>query len=137
MSIRADWRLSELLDAGDDPFETIIMSSGLSVDLTGSEADLQDGIKRTLRVEEQLFAKGVTCSMKDEGQDCLTCTHFTARREDRRSRLCLIGRDQRVIENAHARKMAPLRELATLADDLSETGHLAEEYAELLTAAGR
>lgn len=136
MSIRADWRLSELADLADDPFDTVVLSSGLAVDLTGSKRDIEQGISRSLQMEQALYSRGVTCEMKEGGQDCLTCPMFTPRPEEQRARLCLLGRDQRMIEKAHIARMAPLRELAQRVEGWSEIGHLDEELSELLTAVG-
>lgn len=134
--IKADWRLSELIESADDPFDTMIFSSGLRVDLTGSEDDLYEGVKASLALEEELFDRGVTCAIKDEGQDCLTCTHFTAKTDETRAPLCLLGRDQRTIEKELGARKEPVRELAGRVDEWSEMGHLDDEYAELLTAVG-
>lgn len=134
--IKADWRLAELIETADDPFDTMIFSSGLWVDLTGSEDEVFEGIKQSLDLESALFDRGIVCAMKDEGQDCLTCQHFTARSDEARSPLCLLGRDQRTIEKEYQARKEPVRELAGRVDEWSEIGHLSDEYAELLTAVG-
>ena len=138
MSVRSEWRLRELLFGEDDPFDSVILSSGLSVDLTGSEEELFDGIRQTLELESRLFNHGVTCDLKDAGQDCLTCSEYVADRlEEKRAPLCRLGRDQRVIEERYKEARAePFMELANVADELSEIGHIEPEYAELLTHAG-
>lgn len=135
-SVRADWRLAELEDDGDDPFDTVILSAGLDVDLDGPEAGLYEAIRRTLHIESRLYNQGIECTLKEQGQDCLTCPEFTARPDQQRAPLCLIGRDQKVIERADVVRRLPLKELAGFAEELSEIGHLPEEYAELLTARG-
>jgi hypothetical protein len=134
--IKADWQLASLVETADDPFETMIYSSGLRVDLTGSEEGIHAALRRSLDLEGHLFNLGVTCPLKDGGQDCLTCTSFTPRDEEARSRLCVLGRDQRVIEKEAQARKAPLRELAGRVDEWTELGHLSDEYAELLTAVG-
>lgn len=134
--IKADWQLSALADLPDDPFDTVVLSTGLTVDLTGSKQEIEAGLSRSLQMEGALFSRGITCELKDGGQDCLTCTSYTSSPEEPRSRLCLLGRDQRMIEKAHDVCVAPLREIADRAEDWSEAGHLTPEYAELLTAVG-
>lgn len=134
--IKADWRLAELLESADDPFDTMIFSSGLRVDLTGSDEEVFEGLKRSLSIEGSLYNKGVVCALKDEGQDCLTCPSFTARSDETRAPLCLVGRDQRTIEKEIEARREPVRELAGRVDEWSEMGHLNDEYAELLTAVG-
>lgn len=134
--IKADWRLAELAEQADDPFDTMILSSGLRVDLTGSEDDIYEGVRQSLGLEERLWRKGVTCELKDEGQDCLTCPAFTQREDEARAPLCLLGRDQRTMERELAARKEPLRELAGRVDEWTEIGHLSDEYAELLTANG-
>ncbi len=96
MGIQADWRLAELEAESDDPFDTVILTSGLSIDLTAGEDAVYDGLRQTLQIESRLFNRGVTCSLKDGGQDCLTCEEFS--REGERAALCALGRDQRVIQ---------------------------------------
>lgn len=134
--IKADWRLAELIESADDPFDTMIFSSGLRVDLTGSDDEVFAGLRRSLGLEAALFNKGVVCELKDEGQDCLTCPAFTARSDETRAPLCLLGRDQRTIEKEMQARREPVRELAGRLDEWTELGHLNDEYAELLTAVG-
>ncbi len=142
MSVRAQWRLAELLDTDDgNPFDTVILSAGLRVDLTGTEDEMFRGLRRTLELESRLYGKGITCELKDGGQDCLTCPMYAGDRpEEEREPLCRLGRDQRVIEaqleGVKADRNAPLIELCAVADEYTEIGHLNEEYGELLCAVG-
>ena len=142
MSLKAEWRLRELLGIDDgNPFDTVILSKGLRVDLAGSEEEIFRGLKRTLELESRLFNKGVTCELKDGGQDCLACSMYAGDRpEEEREPLCRLGRDQRVIEQ-HLQvfrddRKASLMELADVADDFTEMGYLEPEYGELLCAVG-
>lgn len=134
--IKADWRLAELAESAADPFDTMILSSGLTVDLTGSEEEIHRGLARSLALEEALYNRGITCQLKDGGQDCLTCPSFTTRTDEARAPLCLLGRDQRTIENEAQARRAPVTELAGRVDEWTEIGHLGDEYVELLTAVG-
>lgn len=142
MSITAEWRLSELLGCNDNPFDTVILSSGLHVDLTGSEEDIFAGLKRSLELEGSLDRRGITCELKDGGQDCLTCPMYVAdRAEEPRAPLCRLGRDQRLMEDrcnelGAERRVAPFIEIAVAAERFMEIGEIEPEYAELLTAVG-
>lgn len=140
MSVRAQWRLSELLGAGDtNPFDTVILSLGLRVDLAGSEDEVFRGLKRTVELEGRLYDKGVTCELKDSGQDCLTCPMYAGDRpEEDREPLCRLGRDQRVIEEhlAAFKVDNPFAELGAVVEQYTEMGHLEPEYGELLCAVG-
>lgn len=140
MTIQAEWRLAELI--GDpDPFAKVILSSGLRVDVQGDEAEVFAGLKQTLHLESTLFNQGVTCDLKDGGQDCLTCPMYVADRlEEPRAPLCRLGRDQRILEdrcNELSRtRDDPFRELVESVEPYMEIGRLTPEYEELLVAAG-
>lgn len=142
MSIRAEWRLNELLGCDDDPFSKVILSSGLHVDLTGSEEEIFAGLSRSLELEARLFNRGVTCDLKDGGEDCLTCPMYAADREEEpRAPLCRLGRDQRLLETrcgelTTQRLAEPFAELAEAVDEFAEMAEAPPEYAELLTAVG-
>lgn len=142
MSIRAEWRLQELLGIDDgNPFDRLILSTGLRVDLRGSEEEIERGLGRTLELESRLHNQGITCKLKDDGQDCLTCPVYVGDRpEETGAPLCRLGRDQRVIEDiaekGNRERRAPIIELAAIVDRCTELGHLEPEYAELLTAVG-
>jgi hypothetical protein len=129
--------LAELDLADDDPFATVILSTGLSVDLEGGEEAVHAGLLETLKMEGALFNRGIVCELKDNGQDCLSCASYIADREDRRSRLCRLGRDQRTLEvrgkELSAARTAPYRELA---EEFIEMSQLGAEYAELASVGG-
>lgn len=126
----------------DDPFDSVILSSGLHVDLTGSEEEVFAGLKRSLELESKLDRRGVTCELKDGGQDCLTCPMYVAdRAEEVRAPLCRLGRDQRLMEKrcnelSAVRRDEPFTELAEAVDAFEEIGEIEPEYDELLTAVG-
>lgn len=138
MSIRADWRLAELDASTDDPFDKVILSTGLQIDLSGDEESLREGLRESLLVEGSLFDRGVTCTLKDGGQDCLTCPSYTANAEQTRSKLCRLGRDQRALvlraEALKDERLGPFMELLAWAEPYAELGYLEDEYVELLAA---
>jgi hypothetical protein len=138
--VKADWRLADLLDEGDDPFAEIIYSSGLSVNLNGSDEELQKALVDTIHREGRLWEKGITCPLKDAGQDCLSCSVAVMDPAEQLSRLCRIGKDQRTILQVGERRRdaltAPLRELAASVEPFVEMGDLDPAYAELRTAVG-
>lgn len=140
MSVRADWHLADLLDKGEDPFGAVIYSSGLQVDLDGSEEDLVSALQKALAMEGRLDAIGLSCPLKDAGQDCLSCREATMDTAAPLTRLCEIGKDQQTLvrrmDENRVQRRRPLMELVRCVDDYSEMGHLDDEYAELLTAVG-
>lgn len=141
MSVKARWRLAELIDEDDDPFDAVILSSGLQVNLAGSEEELFVALRETLRIESMIFNRGIVCALKDEGQDCRSCPVQQLDRDVPLSALCRLGKDQHQIQErtealASARRLERWGELAHLADELSELVHLQDADAELLTAAG-
>lgn len=142
MSIKSEWRLHELFAADDNPFDKVILSTGLHVDLSGTEDEIFAGIKRSLDLEGRLFNQGITCDLKDGGQDCLECPMYVAdRAEEARAPLCRLGRDQRLLEERSVelraeRIVEPFAELAEAVDAFAELAEVPSEYAELLTAAG-
>lgn len=133
MSIKAEWRLAELDLGSDNPFDTVILTTGLTVNLTGDEADIHEGIRKTLDIEAHLFNRGVTCDLKDGGQDCLTCHEFTTDRAEDRMPLCRLGRDQQLLlhraEAWQEMKHRPYRVLGVRYQDYAE---ISETYAALL-----
>lgn len=140
MSVKARWRLAELIEE-DDPFDAVILSSGLQVDLDGSEEELFAALTETLRIESAIFNRGITCHLKDGGQDCRTCPVQQLDRDAPLSALCRVGKDQLEINGRFtllnaAKRLAVWDELALAADALSELGHMDDACAELLTAAG-
>lgn len=139
MSVRADWHLAKLV-ADDDPFEAVTYSTGMTIDLTASEEDLAEQMVKLLMREGRIDAAGISCALKDDGQDCLTCRSATQDPDDPLSRLCRLGKDERSVEIACERKAtirrAPLMEYAARADELSELGHMDDALAEMLTEVG-
>jgi hypothetical protein len=138
-SAKADWHLADLLDATEDPFDTMIYSSGLTVDLTGSEEDLAAAVAETLAMERRLFERGVICDLKDNGQDCQTCP-MPMSDERGLHPLCRVGKDQfnllgRLAQRKRTRQ-APFVEIARAVGEFVELGHLNAHDAELLTAVG-
>ena len=118
MGIRAEWRLAELeADASDDPFDNVILTTGLTVDLRGGEAAVHDAIRQTLQLESRLFDRGVGCDLKDNGQDCLTCEVFTNDPHEARAPLCVLGRDQHTLlhraEEMQTTRQRPYKALGT------------------------
>ena len=137
MSIRAQWHLAEQLDTAPDadPFDGVLVSSGLSVDLTGSEDEVFAGLRHTLETEQRLAEKGVTCDLKDGGQDCLTCPEYAGDRPNiTRAPLCRLGRDQRSIEQRYEElRREPFVDLIDIAEGYMDLGRT-ETDGELLAA---
>jgi hypothetical protein len=138
--VRADWRLADLLDETSDPFEAVIYSSGLQVNLDASDEELDEALKRALRTEGRLWDIGLKCSLKENGQDCLSCTQASTDPQAALTRLCEVGKDGQTLarraDERQTRRRAPLRELAASVEGFTELGHLEPEYDELLTAVG-
>ena len=126
MSIKADWRLAELLDNDVDPFDHALLTPSLGkVDLSGSEDEVFEALRETLAVEATLYDRQITCDLKDNGQDCLTCPEYAGNRpEVQRAPLCRLGRDQRTIqlraEELAEERRRTWRPLITLAEDYIE-----------------
>lgn len=135
MSIKAEWRLAELDLPSDDPFDAVILSTGLTVDLTGNETEIHDGLRQTLNMEGRLFNRGVTCDLKDGGQDCLTCHHFTSERTEARMPLCRLGRDQRVLlQRAEAWQEMKYKPYRILGGQFQPLAEISDTYASLVEA---
>jgi hypothetical protein len=90
--------------------------------------------------ESSYAMSGISCPLKDAGQDCLTCPEATLDNSVRLSKLCRVGKDEATVWAAgEARQAAwrgPILEMARVADEMSEIGHIPGEIAEMLTAAG-
>jgi hypothetical protein len=116
------------MEAQDDPFDSVVYSSSLVIDLTGTEDELHAALAATLKVEGKLFAHGLVCELKHQGQDCLSCPSSHIDPAERLSRLCRLGKDQFNImgrlEDRRQARIAPLVEL----------GRSVEEYVELAEA---
>jgi len=130
MTVRAVWHLQDFMDAQDDPFDTVVYSSGLVIDLTGDEHELEAALKATLRVESQLFDRGLVCELKDGGQDCLSCPIPQMNPAERLSRLCRLGKDQvNIMDRLEDRRQARIAPLVELARSVEEYVELAEAMA--------
>jgi hypothetical protein len=128
VSIRAQWHLEQFLDAKDDPFDTVVYSSGLVVDLTGTDEQLHSALAETVRLEGLLYNGGLRCDLKEEGQDCSTCPVSQMNPAERLSRLCRLGKDQcNIVGRLEERKQARVAPLV-------ELGRSVEEYVELAEA---
>src|SRR5947209_2085738 len=120
-----------------DPFGGVVYSSGVSLDLTASEEDLADVFVDLLQREGRLLRRGITCDLKDSGQDCLHCPVATLDETYSRAVLCRLGKDQSTVEKAveakRAARQETVRDLAVLADEMSEIGDMPDDLIELLT----
>ena len=134
--VRAVWELAAAMDKAD-PFGSVVYSTGIEIDLNAPEDELFGLIGKLLRRESSLFNRGITCDLKDGGQDCLHCPAATLDPDDQRSVLCRLGKDQRTVEGRYyetvAARNAAIEELVAVADEATEIGHMPEELAELLT----
>ena len=133
---KAEWRLAEAMQEAD-PFGDVVYSTGLVMDLTASEEEMASVFVEMLRREGTLFNRGITCKLKDGGQDCLHCPAATLDPEEPRSVLCRLGKDESALEKAFTRKrderLGPIRELCMLASECAEIGDIPDELAVLLT----
>lgn len=138
--VRTEWHLAELSSGEADPFAHAVYSVGLDVDLGGSEEELAAALRATLDREGRLWKGGLTCDLKDGGQDCRTCPLATLETSEPRARLCRLGKDQFAIADRlkvfATERVEARQEVADVADELSEVGHLDADLAELLTAVG-
>lgn len=100
MSVRTQWHLAELAESDDDPFGSVVYSTGIDIDLTASPDELAEAFKRLLLREGRMAQRGLTCELKDKGQNCLSCPAATLDASEDRSRLCRLGKDQATIERA-------------------------------------
>lgn len=129
MSIKAEWRLAELDLGSDDPFDTVILSSGLRVDLRGTEEEITEGLRQSLVMEGKLWERGVTCDLKDEGHDCLTCDVRHIDPDDLLTRLCRLGVDQRhMMERGQELSRIKHAPYLWLAGRFAPVAELSEEY---------
>ena len=136
MSIQARWRLADQLTAeAEDPFEGVLTSSGLSVDLSGTEDEVFAGLRGTLETEGRLAQRGITCELKESGVDCLVCSEYAGNRPHiTRAPLCRLGRDQRMIEKRYEElRREPFVDLIEIALDYMAMGDT-ETDGELLAA---
>jgi hypothetical protein len=137
--VRADWRLAEAV-AEVDPFEAVVYTSGVEIDLTAPEAELSAKLMELCALEAELFNRGIKCKLKADGQNCNSCVHGTLDPARRLSGLCRVGKDQetvwRITSASEDARMGPLREVALVADEMSEIGYLTPELADFLVGAG-
>jgi hypothetical protein len=133
---KAEWKLAQAME-NTDPFGAVVYSTGVTLDLTASEEDLANVFVALLRREGRLLQRGITCELKDEGQDCLHCPVATLDSTYPRSVLCRLGKDESTVEKAYEAKRANRHEtvsdLAALADEMSEIGDMPDDLIELLT----
>lgn len=137
---RTEWHLAELSSIEADPFATAAYSAGITIDLTSPEPMLFDVLKALLDREGRLYVDGVRCDLKDAGQDCRTCTASSHDPGDGLALLCAVGKDEMAVaERAGAlatHRLAPMREIAEIADEFSELGHLDPALVDWLTGIG-
>lgn len=134
--VKASWELAESVDQAD-PFSAVVYSTGIEIDLSASEDDLFRLLKRLMYREARLFDKGLTCGLKDGGQNCLHCPAASLDETDPKSVLCRLGKDeQTVADGCHAARKAAVAELVAFADEASEMGDVPDELVELLTEVG-
>jgi hypothetical protein len=142
VSTQTEWHLTALTgQAAVDPFAQTAYSTGTVLDLTISEDELFDQLKVLTRREARLYDKvGLSCELKDHGQNCRTCSMATLDTHEPRSRLCRLGKDQFLVadrcQTLAQERSASYREIGELASEYSEMGHLGDDLAELLTSAG-
>lgn len=134
--VRTEWHLAELSSAEADPFQAAV-PAGITIDLNAPEEVLFDVLGRLLGDEGRLWAGGVRCDLKDAGQDCRSCQASTQDPREALSRLCKLGKDEMAVaERSHALHLAPVREIAAVAEECSELGHLEPGLVEWLTGVG-
>lgn len=139
--VQTEWHLAELIAIEDDPFQGVAYSVGLTLDLSASEAKLAEQYVDLLYREGRMATNsGLTCQLKDDHQDCLTCPAATLDPGVSRSRLCRLGKDQSTVEHrlkdmAERRRHA-LNEVIVMADAASELGFIPDDLSELLTSVG-
>lgn len=100
-SVRAQWHIADPA-ADEDPFQRAAPASGVSLDLTMPVEQLRQNLHELLRTEANFDYMGLTCSLKDAGQDCRTCLASHARSKPMVA-LCDLGAEQeRVLERLGA-----------------------------------
>lgn len=133
---RAEWHLAELTSDAD-PFASAVYSAGLDISLDSTLEELESALRTTLDREGRMWETGLTCEMKDKGQDCRTCLLATVDLQDVRARLCRLGKDQQAImQRWRDIRDAQIGPMVRVAEECAEIGHLPDDLAELLTAVG-
>jgi hypothetical protein len=106
-----------------NPIETVSFT-GIELDLTASEEEIGEVFVKLLWREGRLLRGGITCELKDGGQDCLHCPVATLDGAEPLSRLCRLGKDQSTVEKRFLAKnnerLGPVREIAAMASAASE-----------------
>lgn len=132
---KAEWKLAEAMTSAD-PFGDVVYSSGVTLDLTASEEELGIVFVGLLRREGRLLHQGITCQLKDGGQDCLHCPAATLDPEESRSVLCRLGKDESTVEKAFDAKREARRataaDLVAFAEEMSEIGQMPDDLWELV-----
>lgn len=140
MSVRAEWHLAAVVREEPDPFGKVVYSTGLSINLDGDVEELAGEWVRLGYIEGRMAGNGISCELKNNGQDCLTCPVATLDAAEPRSRLCRLGKDQGTLEQLcdarQAERNGPLLEIAELAGEHAELAAMPDELAELLTSVG-
>jgi hypothetical protein len=138
--VRAEWHLAEL-SVDEDPFE-MISYSGTPINLNAPVDELAQTMVKLLMREGRIASTGLTCDLKDGGQDCLTCPMAQLDNDVPLSRLCRLGKDERAVEKRckelDAQRAAGPSAVEEIAEDYGiyiELGGDAES-SELLVAAG-
>ncbi len=146
MSLRANWHLGAIDDltaASGDPMADIaeLAEVGQVVDLSRSEAELVEELEGSLTHEGRFweYADGLECKLKwlpehvlqgGTGNSCFTCPHYTEDRDDPRSLICKLGRQQeQLVEGIDAVRTADAIDWAMVTafeSDLSSTEEMAE-----------
>lgn len=119
-----------------DPFGDIVYSSGVTLDLTGTEEELAAQFAELLWREGRLAQANLRCALKDGGQDCRTCPEATLDPTEARSRLCRLGKDQCTVEALfNERRDARLASITELAEEVDAAVELIpDDLAELATS---
>lgn len=101
MSTRANWFVekAELLDDEPDPFAMPVEEVGERIDLRDPQAALQLRLDELIRRESNLFAREITCPIKDRADtSCHACPVSKAHdRQDPLGSLCRLGREQEAV----------------------------------------
>src|SRR5438270_13517991 len=138
MDSKAEWKLAEAMES-PDPFGDVVYST-CTLDLTAPEEELARVFVDLLWREGRLAQNGITCQLKDGGQDCLHCPAATLDATEARSVLCRLGKDESALEHERedrcTAQRAAVSDLAALADELSEIGAMPDELLVLLSEVG-
>jgi hypothetical protein len=115
LSVQARWH-QDLPAADADPF-----AAQPEIDNPRVRGELREALER----EAALFRRGVTCPLKEDGQDCRSCSCYSGDEPDKpMSRLCRTGREVLQLA-AEADELGPC-------GDLIELASMTEDYRELI-----